>query len=174
MSKNLSRYSDLQLRLANYLRNPNHFAFHSYVFFPCESFDEFIDHYLEADLNTLFKEKLITDVPELYADTDYASIPLAYMVLNLDSFFENNFRQSSNFISALISILDLDDYYKRELMARLLSESAPLFIKFKKVARNIDDFPIAEKSLTELLDLHNSISYKLRQEIETITESEDD
>ena len=67
----------------------------------------------------------------------------------------------------------MPDYEYRELMAELLCKSEPLFFKFSNVARNIDDFPMNEKFVAELSDVHNSIPYQHRHQIEVVTEREE-
>jgi len=139
MSRNLSRYRDLQLPVVNYLRQPNHYSYHSSIFHPCENFQEFIDYSLEADLNRLVKEKVIPVMPDIENIRDYSTTPICYMVLTPETLFNHNFQQATSFISGLISLIDLPDpdYDRREILADILCRFDPLFIKFKKVARNI-------------------------------------
>ena len=172
MSRNLSRYRDLQLPVVNYLRQANHYSYHSYVFYPCENFEEFINYSLEADLNRLLKEKVIPVLPDLENIRDYSNFPICYMVLTPVTLFEHDFQKAANFLSGLITLIDLPDpdYDRPDLLAQILCTSDPLFIKFKKVARNIDDFPLSDKLIENVTDLHTSIPYDIREEIESVIE----
>ena len=168
-----SSSGDLHLSLADYIRNPNHYSYNSYVFFPCESFSEFVEHSLESDLERLVKRGYIDAAPVIDEDTDYSSLPIRYLVLSLDSFLDEDLHLGVKFISAFIRVLDLPDYDERDFMAELICRNVSLFISFQPIARNVDDYPLNQQFVNELSDLHNSIPYQFRHQIEKVQDPDD-
>jgi hypothetical protein len=91
-----------------------------------------------------------------------------YLLLDIDWLYNGGFLLATNFIAALLNILDIDDYEKREILERMINEDCPIVMKFKMIARNIDEYPLNESDVDLASKLYSEIPKKIKKDIQRV------
>lgn len=164
--------SEGQLLITAYLNQPLHYSFVSYDFCTCENFDDYCyeDNHVGFDPET--RELKYVD-PKLTYDVFFADLPFRYMLLTPELLLEMDFRVAANFMTALVDTFDIDDEKKKVLLANMLmTEGCPVFIKFKRLPRNIDWHPLNQKAIIAVSNLYNELPSSIRKHLEKVFSEE--